>query len=88
MPTRSGYATELERIAALEIQMGILQAAVKESTEAAERRHATMDGKLDDLLFLKNRGVGAFWLASALVGTGIIGSVVTMYDWWKGFLHG
>jgi hypothetical protein len=31
-----------------------------------------MDKKLDDLLALKYKGAGAFWLASTIIGTGII----------------
>lgn len=42
--------------------------------------------KLDELLTLRSKGIGAFWLASALLGTGIIGFIVLMIDWVKG-LH-
>lgn len=65
--------SEVERITALEVQMAHL-------TEIVEKQNA----KLDDLLGLRNKGVGAFWLASALAGTGIIGVVFSFVEWLKG----
>lgn len=65
--------SEVERITALEVQMTHL-------TEIVEKQNA----KLDDLLGLRNKGVGAFWLASALAGTGIIGVVFSVVEWLKG----
>lgn len=62
-----------ERIAALETLVGILR---------EEQREANR--KLDELLTFRNKGVGAFWLASALLGTGIVGSIVTFISWLKG----
>lgn len=64
--------SEIERITALEVQMQHL-------TEIVEKQNA----KLDDLLGLRNKGVGAFWLASALAGTGIIGVVFSFFEWIK-----
>jgi hypothetical protein len=43
-----------------------------------------MNGKLDDLLALKNKGAGAFWLASALMGTGIVSFVLTLFNYFNG----
>lgn len=54
--------TQAERIAALEVRVSEMQ---KQQTE--------INNKLDDLLGLRNKGVGVFWLASALLGTGIVG---------------
>jgi len=65
--------SEAERIAALEVQMVHLMDMVSKQ-----------NAKLDELLGLKNRGVGAFWLASALAGTGIIGMAVSLVEWLKG----
>jgi len=64
--------SEIERITALEVQMQHLTDIVVKQNE-----------KLDDLLGLRNRGVGAFWLASALAGTGIIGVVISLIEWIK-----
>lgn len=60
---------EIERLARLEV---IVERIEKEQLEASlERRSQT--AKLDELLALRHKGVGAFWLASALLGTGIVG---------------
>lgn len=42
-----------------------------------------INGKLDDLLDLRNKGMGAFWLASALIGVvfAVMGS--TIVGWFK-----
>lgn len=54
--------TQAERIAALEVRVSDIQTQQEE-----------INNKLDKLLCLRNKGAGAFWLASALLGTGIIG---------------
>lgn len=40
--------------------------------------------KLDELLALRQKGMGAFWLASALVGTGVMGFITWAIDILKG----
>lgn len=57
------------RIATLEAEIKVLKA---------------MDEKLDSLLALKYKGVGAFWLASALIGI----SVTAAFEFVKGWLFG
>jgi hypothetical protein len=42
-----------------------------------------MDKKLDELLTLRSKGVGVFWLASGLVGTGIFGFFTWIVEWFK-----
>lgn len=61
---------EAERLAVLETKV-----------EAMERSLNGMDGKLDDLLALRHKGIGVFWLASALTGTGIIGGLSLLWKW-------
>lgn len=51
-----------ERVAILETRMGDL---------------AEIKDKLDELLHLKSKGIGALWLVSLIVGSGILG-LVTM----------
>jgi hypothetical protein len=43
-----------------------------------------IDNKLDELLQLRSKGMGAFWLASSLFGTSILGLIITMVNWMKG----
>lgn len=61
---------EAERLAVLETQMSTM------GVDVAEIR-----SDLKDLLALRHKGVGAFWLASALTGTGIIGGISLLWDW-------
>lgn len=64
--------TQAERIAALETQMEYIKQQLAESNK-----------KLDNLLELRYKGAGAFWLASALFGTSLIGFVSAILGWWK-----
>jgi hypothetical protein len=59
MPVVSAYG---ERIAALEVEVTELRRSVD-----------SMDKKLDELLAIRWKGAGAFWLAAGLLGTGIVG---------------
>lgn len=65
--------TQAERIAALEVRVETL----------AEKVEA-MNHKLDDLLAIKNKGVGVFWLSSALFGTSIVGAATAFTQWLRG----
>lgn len=65
--------TDGERIASLETMVSIMRQDQVETNQ-----------KLDELLALRYKGVGAFWLASALLGTGIVGSLLTFLTWLKG----
>lgn len=64
--------TQAERITALEVRVSDLLKCQQE-----------INDKLDKLLALRNKGIGAFWLASTLLGTGIVGFIVKFIDWWK-----
>lgn len=70
MSNTSRGETQLERIKALEVQVA----------ESVERQKQILV-KLDDLLAVRHKGIGAFWLASALVGTGIVGLVAQFGSW-------
>lgn len=52
--------------------------------EVKWERFQAIETKLDELLELKSKGMGAFWLASLIVGTvlSIVGS--NILDWIKG----
>lgn len=70
-------ATEVERIAALEVQFTNLVKA----QEAHTQEQHSMNKKLDDLLALRNKGVGAFWLATSLAGAGAISICIQILHW-------
>lgn len=65
--------THAERIATLEAQVGILLAEQEKANK-----------KLDDLLSLRNKGVGFFWLVSGLLGIGFSAVINLGMDWIKG----
>lgn len=65
--------TDNERIAILELKVELLTDAVEKSTS-----------KLDELLTFKSKGMGAFWLASTIFGTGLVGAIVAFTNWFKG----
>jgi len=66
----SNSITQVERIAALEVQVSDMQ-----------KQQQQIHDKLDELLALRNKGLGAFWLSSGLLGTGIVGFIVQLVDW-------
>jgi hypothetical protein len=59
-----------ERIMALEVRV-----------EDVLRNQQEITDKLDDLLAMRHKGLGAFWLASALFGTGIVGFAIQFLSW-------
>lgn len=65
--------TEVERIAALEVKVDQINEDQKEIKQ-----------KLDELLVLRHKGMGAFWLAASLLGSGIVGTILALKDW---FFH-
>lgn len=63
-------ATNIARLAVLEHRVNELDSKID-----------AIDKKLDELLQLRSKGMGAFWLASILVGTGLFGFFTTMMSW-------
>lgn len=61
-----------ERIAVLEHRLGTIEVEQKQILS-----------KLDELLVLRNKGMGAFWLAAALFGTGIVGTIISLIQYMK-----
>ena len=57
----------------LEFQVRLMQITVEETNK-----------KLDELLALRSKGMGAFWLASTLLGTGLVGLIAMVSDWFRG----
>lgn len=69
----SKVSTQGERIMALEVRVGQL-----------ERKLDEVNDKLDTLLALRNKGAGAFWLASIIFGTSIMGGVTLLLNYLRG----
>jgi hypothetical protein len=60
--------TQAERLVRLEERVNALEGKVDE-----------MNSKLDDLLALKNKGAGAFWFFSLIMGTGVVGFLYSLF---------
>ncbi len=59
-------------------------ATLETKVSALETELKAMDAKLDQLLHLQSKGQGAFWIASALFGTGLIGFGSLILNWFRG----
>lgn len=64
--------TEAERIAVLETKFDELQKDL-----------VSISGKLDELLELKTKGMGAVWLVGLIFGSGILGLVAFVSGFFK-----
>jgi hypothetical protein len=58
-------------------------AKLEERVDELSTRMARVEDKLDQLLELKNKGAGAFWLVSLIIGSGIITAVVEALHWFR-----
>lgn len=47
----------------------------------------SIESKLDDLLHLKSKGMGALWLVSLLVGSGMLGLVAAVISFFHNRPH-
>lgn len=64
--------SDLERIAILETKF-----------EEVQKDLTKIGSKLDELLELKSRGFGAFWLVGLIFGSGVIGLAVAAVNFFK-----
>ena len=64
--------SQAERIAALETQVALLLTQQKEMSE-----------DIKELLALRYKGAGAFWLATSLFGISFAGLITMVMSWWR-----
>lgn len=67
-------STQVERMARMEVEVQTLKASLDEHKKYTKEEFSSINEKLDNLLALKYKGAGVFWLASMIFGTGIVGS--------------
>lgn len=72
--------TDAERITSLEVQVKYMS---ESQSKLLSEQHDTNE-KLDDLLALRNKGAGAFWLATTLAGIGAVGIFMQFMEWLGG----
>ncbi len=58
-------------------------AKLEERVDELSTRMGRVEEKLDQLLELKNKGAGAFWLVSLIIGSGLITAVVEAFHWFR-----
>jgi hypothetical protein len=73
--------TNNERIRALEVGVAADRVATAHRDASTDKALTEINEKLDELIALRNKGIGAFWLASALAGTGIVGALAALWEW-------
>lgn len=83
--------SDLERIAILETRFDALRQEIllhdqshREDVKNVSDKIEDVSKKLEELLTLKNKGLGAFWLVSILTGTGLISFITMLITWIKG----
>lgn len=72
-----------ERIVRVEVQLGELKTAFDEHKNYTHSEFKNIEKKLDDLITLRNKGFGVFWLMSVLVGTGVVGLFFQILSWFR-----
>jgi hypothetical protein len=76
--------TQGERLVRVETEVKALKESFESHKDHTDRQFEELKEKLDDLLALRNKGVGVFWLASGLLGTGIVGVLFQLISWLRG----
>lgn len=64
--------SDAERIAILETKF-----------DQMEEHISDISAKLDQLLELKSKGLGAFWLVSLIFGSGVLGVIMMVANYFK-----
>lgn len=72
--------TQGERLSTLEAQVSHLVRELQETNI----RFREINDKLAELLALKHKGTGFFWLATTLFGTSLLGVVTSIMSWYRG----
>lgn len=76
--------TQAERLAVVETEVKALGTAFEDHKQKTTEEFDKVNHKLDDLLALKHKGMGAFWLAASVVGSSIWGLVITFFTYIRG----
>lgn len=75
--------TQSERLVSVEVEVRELKKAFEEHKAETRQDLTEIKSQLTDLLELKNKGMGAFWLASAVVGSGIVSLIWQFIGWFR-----
>lgn len=64
----------------MEVRIALLEAGLGRLITEMEAR----DKKIDELLTLKNKGMGALWFVSLIIGSSVLSAVALLVDWIRG----
>ena len=73
-----------ERLVRVEVEVRELKKVFEEHKEHTNNELDNINNKLDDLLALRNKGAGVFWLVSGLLGSAVIGTIFQFISWFRG----
>lgn len=73
-----------ERLAIVETEVKLIKDELHEHKLDTKHQFEIVNGKLDDLIQLKYKGMGAFWLAASIIGSGIGGLLLSVLNYFKG----
>lgn len=76
--------TQSERLVSVEVEVRELKKAFEEHKTETKNNFTEINEKLDDLLALRNKGAGVFWLASGLLGAGLLSGFWQFVAWLRG----
>lgn len=75
---------QAERLAIVEVEVKSVKEELHEHKIETRAQLEIVNKKLDDLLQLKYKGMGAFWLAASIIGSGVWGIVMMAINLFKG----
>ena len=73
--------TQAERIGRVEVEVIALKESFNSHKGETTKAFADINTKLDDLLALRNKGAGVFWVGSSLLGVGIMGALAQFVNY-------
>jgi len=80
--------TQGERITAVEVGVRELKEQFVEHQRATEKQFSDLkqqnneiNKKLDEVLALRNKGAGVLWVLSGVIGTGVLGGIAQLINW-------
>lgn len=75
--------TQGERISSLEAQVANMRAEQLAAQIATSKTHQDMNSKLDELIALRNKGLGVFWLLSIMSAGALVVIAAWVASWFK-----
>jgi hypothetical protein len=69
-----------ERITRVEVEVIALKDSFDAHKQETAKQFSDINDKLDDLLALRNKGAGIVWLVSGLIGAGVIGGLMQLFQ--------